>query len=55
MVRLLVERGARLDMKDLLWQGTPAGWAAYGGKTQVAAYLRGEEGKRAGQTARKNG
>jgi ankyrin repeat protein len=24
-VRLLVERGARLDLKDTLWQGTPEG------------------------------
>jgi ankyrin repeat protein len=39
-VRLLVERGARLDLKDTLWQGTPEGWASHGGKTQVADYLR---------------
>jgi ankyrin repeat protein len=39
-VRLLVERGARLDLKDTLWQGTPEGWASYGGKTEVANYLR---------------
>jgi hypothetical protein len=38
--RLLVERGARLDLKDTLWQGTPEGWASYGGKTEVANYLR---------------
>ncbi|MGH9773267.1 MAG: ankyrin repeat domain-containing protein [Candidatus Acidiferrales bacterium] len=38
-VRLLVERGARLDMKDTLWQDTPEGWAAYGGKTQIAGVL----------------
>jgi len=46
VVRLLVERGARLDMKDILWQGTPAGWAEYGGKNEIAAYLREEEAKR---------
>ena len=46
VVRLLVERGARLDMKDILWQGTPAGWAEYGGKTEMAAYLREQEAKR---------
>lgn len=46
VVRLLVERGARLDMKDILWQGTPAGWAEYGGKAEIAAYLREEEAKR---------
>lgn len=39
-VRLLVERGARLDLKDTIWQGTPEGWASHGGKTQVANYLR---------------
>jgi hypothetical protein len=43
IVRLLVERGARVDMKDLLWNGTPAGWAEHGGKTEIAAYLRMQE------------
>lgn len=38
-VRLLVERGARLDLKDTVWQGTPEGWASHGGKTRVADYL----------------
>jgi len=40
VVRLLVERGARFDIKDILWQGTPADWAQHGGKTEVEAYLR---------------
>lgn len=40
IVRLLVERGARLDLKDTIWQATPEGWASYGGKTRVADYLR---------------
>jgi hypothetical protein len=39
VVRLLVERGARLDLKDVLWHGTPAGWAKYGGRTELAEYL----------------
>jgi hypothetical protein len=39
VVRLLVERGARLDLKDVLWHGTPAGWARYAGRTQLAEYL----------------
>jgi ankyrin repeat protein len=39
-VRLLVEHGARLDIKDILWAGTPADWADYGGHSAVAAYLR---------------
>jgi len=40
VVRLLVERGARLDLKDVLWHATPAEWAAHQGKTGIAAYLR---------------
>jgi ankyrin repeat protein len=36
VVRLLIERGARLDTRDTVWQGTPLGWARYGGgKSQV--------------------
>jgi len=37
---LLVERGARLDMKDILWHGTPEDWARHEGKTEMEAYLR---------------
>jgi ankyrin repeat protein len=40
VVRLLVERGARLDMKDILHQGTPLGWADYAGRTEIGKYLR---------------
>lgn len=43
VVKLLVEHGARLDLEDVLWCGTPAGWAAYGGKTEVEAFLRDAE------------
>jgi hypothetical protein len=43
LARLLVERGARLDMKDILFHGTPADWARHAGKTEVEAYLRGLE------------
>jgi hypothetical protein len=39
VVRLLVERGARLDLKDTLWHGTPAGWARHSGRHKVADYL----------------
>lgn len=42
MVRLLVKGGARLDLKDVLWRGTPADWARHGGKKEVEAYLRQE-------------
>ena len=40
VVKLLVERGARLDIKDMIWQGTPEGWANQAGKTDVEAYLK---------------
>lgn len=46
MARLLVERGARLDMEDILWHGTPAGWARHEGKSKVEAYLRAAEARR---------
>ncbi len=41
VVRLLVERGARLDLKDTLWQATPEGWARHAEKTEIAEYLSG--------------
>jgi ankyrin repeat protein len=40
VVRLLIERGARLDIKDTVYQGTPLGWAIYGERTEIADYLR---------------
>lgn len=40
VVRILVERGARLDMQDTVYQGTPLDWAAYGGRAAIAEYLR---------------
>jgi hypothetical protein len=42
VVRLLVDRGARLDIRDTIWQGTALGWALHGGKTraQMADCLR---------------
>ncbi len=39
VVRLLVERGARLDLEDRLWRSTPLGWARHAGQEAVAAYL----------------
>ncbi|HVX12983.1 MAG TPA: ankyrin repeat domain-containing protein [Pirellulales bacterium] len=39
-VRLLVERGARLDMQDTIYQGTPLDWAIHFGRTDIATYLR---------------
>jgi hypothetical protein len=40
LVNLLLERGARPDIKDVLWRGTPAGWANHIGRTEMEAYLR---------------
>ncbi|MFN0182113.1 MAG: ankyrin repeat domain-containing protein [Gemmatimonadales bacterium] len=39
VVRILVGRGARLDIKDKLWVGTPLGWARHGEQQAVAEYL----------------
>ncbi|HET9743124.1 MAG TPA: ankyrin repeat domain-containing protein [Terriglobales bacterium] len=45
LVRLLVERGARLDMKDVLWHGTPADWARHAGCSEIEHYLRDQADK----------
>ena len=42
VVHLLVSRGARLDMKDRIYESTPLGWAVYGGRDGIAEYLRTE-------------
>jgi Ankyrin repeats (3 copies) len=39
-VKAFAEYGARLDIEDTIWHGTPLGWAEYGGQIEVAAYLR---------------
>jgi ankyrin repeat protein len=41
VVRLLVERGARLDIRDTIYEGTPLGWADHLARTAIAEYLRG--------------
>jgi Ankyrin repeats (3 copies) len=46
VVALLVERGARLDLIDVLWHGTPAGWARHAGHTKLAAYLERQQQSR---------
>jgi hypothetical protein len=46
VVRLLLDRGARTDIKDILWHGTPANWAHHAGKTKVEALLRAHDRKR---------
>jgi hypothetical protein len=40
MLKLLVARGARLDVRDTLWNGTPLGWAVHNKKAKAEAYLR---------------
>lgn len=40
VVQLLVERGARLDVQDAIYQGTPLDWAIHGNRDAIAAYLR---------------
>ena len=40
VVRVLVGRGARLDIRDIWHNGTPLGWAEYAKQHVVAAYLR---------------
>jgi ankyrin repeat protein len=40
VVRLLVERGARLDIRDTHYDGTALDWAEHGGRGEVARYLR---------------
>lgn len=39
VVRLLVERGARLDIEDTIFHGTPLGWARHAGQTGIEQYL----------------
>lgn len=39
-VRFLVERGARLDIKDTTYHSTPLGWAVYAQQHSIADYLR---------------
>jgi hypothetical protein len=46
IVWLLVERGVRLDIQDLLWGGTPADWARHEGRHELEAYLRAQEALR---------
>jgi ankyrin repeat protein len=40
VVRLLVGLGARLDIRDTIYQGTPLDWALHGGHNDIAGYLR---------------
>jgi len=40
VVQVLVERGARLDLRDRIYDGTPLDWAVYGERSEIAEYLR---------------
>ena len=40
MLKLLIEHGARLDVQDTLWNGTPLGWAIHTHQRRAEAYLR---------------
>lgn len=40
VVRLLVERGARLDIRDIHHRGTALDWAEHGGRSEVVEYLK---------------
>jgi hypothetical protein len=44
VVKLLVERGARLDIEDTVWHGTPLGWAEHGERHEMADCLRRVQG-----------
>ncbi|HET9180897.1 MAG TPA: ankyrin repeat domain-containing protein [Candidatus Angelobacter sp.] len=50
VAKLLVKRGARLHTRDILFHGTPLGWAEHGGKAEIAAYLRDREASNGSQT-----
>jgi ankyrin repeat protein len=43
VVRLLVERGARTDIKDKVYDGTALGWAVYCERPAIAEWLRARE------------
>jgi hypothetical protein len=40
VARLLVARGARTELKDTIFGGTPADWAEHAGRPELAALLR---------------
>jgi peptide-methionine (S)-S-oxide reductase len=46
LLELLIERGARLDIRDTFWNGTPHDWAIHEDKPLAASYLEGLERQR---------
>ena len=51
VVKLLIANGAKTDVKDILFGGTPAGWASHSGQKEVEAYLQNLEANAQGQNA----
>lgn len=51
VVRLLVERGARLDLRDKIHDGTAKDWAAYGRKAEIVEYLARRQAAGEGSTS----
>jgi ankyrin repeat protein len=39
VVRALVDRGARTDMRDAIYDATPLGWAQHGGRQEIVKWL----------------
>ncbi len=52
LIELLVERGARTDLRDTLWDGTPLGWAIFLDRPKARALL--ERVERRGDRAQDN-
>jgi len=50
VVRLLVEHGARLDLRDRIYDATPLDWAVHGARDEIADYLRDRSGAAAPAT-----
>jgi ankyrin repeat protein len=40
VAKLLIERGARLDIKDNIFKGTPLGWAEYCDQPAIAEFIK---------------
>jgi ankyrin repeat protein len=40
VVKLLIDRGARLDIKDTIYESTPLGWAEYCEQPEIGSYLK---------------
>jgi ankyrin repeat protein len=49
VVQLLVERGAKLDIQDTIFHGTPLGWARHAGQTGIEKYLCAHGAETAGE------